>query len=488
MRKRRWRRGILWVGGLVALVAAGGVLAWAWPVLTEKKRPSWADLPRVEVRRQDLHITLTAGGTVDSSQKTLIECELENIAFGSEGRSIATSGYSTILDLIPDGTYVKEGDVLCRLDSSEYEEMVRQQEIKLETARADFQKAKLDLEVAEYALNEYREGLRQQTEQSQAGQIRLAEADLKRQEDRVDWSAKMMDLGYVSKAKHESELISKLRLALNLRKLRATRDAYRRYSDPVQMRTLENRIESAQATHTYQTSRLEKTEDRLEHYKAQVEACTIRAPHDGFLIYANEPDGDPKVELGARVKQKQDLFYLPDLSQMEVQTQIHESVVERVRAGMTARVVVEALPERSMEAHVVAVSALPVTKNSWKNPDVRNYVGRIKLDTIPKGLRPGMSAAVEISTGDKPYALVVPSEAVTIEEGQDVCYVAGPLGLERREVSIGEASHELLEVTEGLAEGEEVILEPDQIEPAELAEAASAPDDEAGQPAPIPTD
>ena len=56
----------------------------------------------------------------------------------------------------------------------------------------------------------------------------------------------------------------------------------------------------------------------------------IRAPHDGFVIYANNPDRQVYIEPGMSVRQRQQLFFLPDLTQMEVVAMIHESIVEQV--------------------------------------------------------------------------------------------------------------------------------------------------------------
>ena len=53
------------------------------------------------------------------------------------------------------------------------------------------------------------------------------------------------------------------------------------------------------------------------------------------------------------VRQRQELFYLPDLSEMEVQVALNESVVNRVRTGMRAKVRFEALPDLELDGEVV---------------------------------------------------------------------------------------------------------------------------------------
>ena len=149
-----------------------------------------------------------------------------------------------------------------------------------------------------------------------------------------------------------------------------------------------------------------------------MELCTVRAPHDGFLIYANDDDDDTRIEEGATVRQRQDLFYLPDLTQMEVVTTFHESIVRRIKDGMQAVVRIEAMPQVKLEGHVVSVSPLPASIRSWSQSDeVKNFIGKVQLHAIPQGLLPGMTAEVEILTAQVANAVVVPPDAVTHEAG-----------------------------------------------------------------------
>ena len=71
-----------------------------------------------------------------------------------------------------------------------------------------------------------------------------------------------------------------------------------------------------------------------------------------------------------------------------------------------------------------------------------------------------MSAEVEIAMPRRENVLAIPPEAIRIENGHDVCFVVHDDGLERREVQLGKATRELTEVTHGLEEGEQVVLNP----------------------------
>jgi HlyD family secretion protein len=194
-----------------------------------------------------------------------------------------------------------------------------------------------------------------------------------------------------------------------------------------------------------------------------VERCTIRAPHDGFVIYANRPFREEAertpIEPGASVRQGQELFCFPDLSKMEVVAMLNESVVDRVRSGMPARVRFEGLSGPTLEGRVEAVDSLPRRSVS----DVPYYACRIALQLTPSGPLPGMSAEVEVQVGRCGDVLAVPTEAVSVDRDSKVCDVVGPSGLERRAIVPGGSTTDLIEVTDGLNEGEYVVLNPTQV-------------------------
>ena len=100
------------------------------------------------------------------------------------------------------------------------------------------------------------------------------------------------------------------------------------------------------------------------------------------------------IEPGIAVRQKQDLFYLPDLSRMEVIAMLHESVVDRVKSGMKARIAFEGAPDVALTGRVTSVAPLPLMDD---RSDVRYFEGVVRLDEVPRrALMPGMSGRVVI--------------------------------------------------------------------------------------------
>jgi HlyD family secretion protein len=458
------------VGGLILVltltVAAGGL----WLVVHERRvaaRNRLDGLRRATVHRGDMVITLVAPGWVESEEKTRVECELENLAVSSGGRQLTAGGAATILDLTPEGVLVRKDDVLCRLDASAYEELVRAQKMQVDVAEASLVRAKLDVQAAEIALDEYRNGTTRFTHEDLQGRLALASSDMQRQRDRLAWSEGMRAQGFVSSADLASEKLALIRAQNALGKISRDYQNFKRFGDGINLQLLEAKVQGAKSMRDFEELKLQKSHDRLAKFERQVERCTIRAPHDGFVIYANEREGNPQVEVGAVVRQKQNLFFLPDLTKMEIQTLLHESVIDRVKPGMSARVVVESLPSSPIEGQVDSVTPLPL---AIKNPfsDLRNFLGNVKIHSVPAGMKPGMSAEVEIVTAQRENVLMLPIQAVSHQGGREICYVTHDDAVERRQIQIGQMNRDVLEVTDGLREGEQVVLEPSRIDAATL--------------------
>lgn len=457
----RSRRSILRRVALSTL-AIGAVAGGAWAV-REANRPARLTLQGLSfspARRVDLHSSLLAGGRTESAASTEIECQLERLEMRVNGRSSSSSGASTILSVIDEGSWVKKGDVLCTIDSSEYVEIVRQQEMNVDRARADLQEAKLNFETAQMTVQEFRDGLVAQTVQDYEGRVKLAQADRQRAEDRLAWSSKMLVKGYVAadQVSNDRQTLRKAELAIT--KSSWTLDNFLKFGVPMETRALQSSVEIARVRFNSNERRFSRFLERLEHYKKMVENCTIRAPHDGYLIYEaseNPYSSTSRVEPGASVRQGQDLFVLPDLSRMQVITVLHESVVDKVKVGMVARAKIEGLANRELEGHVIKVNPLPDLSSSWLS-EAKFFNATVQIDVPPRDIRPSMSAEVEIDLGRRPNVVAIPSEALSHEGNADVCYVAtGDGSLERRAIRIGQSSLDLLEVVDGLEEGESVV-------------------------------
>jgi HlyD family secretion protein len=191
-----------------------------------------------------------------------------------------------------------------------------------------------------------------------------------------------------------------------------------------------------------------------------------------LVVHANDSRRAIYIQEGMPVRQKQRLFYLPDLNDMEIVAQLHESIVDGIRPGLRVKVRIASLPDRLLEGHVTLVA--PLATLEWDS-DVRYFDTIVKLDKASPSLRPGMTAQIEIELPRRENVLAVPTEAVTCAGGRDVCFVVEGAALERRDVKLGEVTLQMTEVTDGLHEGEQVVLKP-QFEEADCVPSATSAD------------
>jgi HlyD family secretion protein len=208
------------------------------------------------------------------------------------------------------------------------------------------------------------------------------------------------------------------------------------------------------------TAGLEKRHfDRL---RAQLEGCIIKAPQDGIVIHSQyRPwDDSSRIRTGAQLHFQQPIFTLPDLDHMQVSLKVHESVVKKVQKGQRATMQVDALPNQVLHGKVKYVASL-VQSEGWRGGGSKEYKTEVSIDDLPTdaGLRPGMTAEVKILIRIVPDALTVPVQAVTELDGKHICYVVSGASIERRTVKVGESNQQLIQIVDGLAEGERVALD-----------------------------
>ncbi len=196
----------------------------------------------------------------------------------------------------------------------------------------------------------------------------------------------------------------------------------------------------------------------------QIVFCQIKAPSDGLLVYANDPGravgrNQAQIEEGATVRERQKIFSIPDISKMQMNAKVSESQIDKVAPGMKARVRVDAFADRVLTATVHDVAPLPDPTNFFSQ-DIKVYTTHLAIDEPVPGLRPGMSAQGEILVYQAENVLSVPIQAL-IFDGEDRVAVKKPGGgFDWREVTLGKADEEFVEVKEGLQSGDFVIVEP----------------------------
>jgi macrolide-specific efflux system membrane fusion protein len=144
---------------------------------------------------------------------------------------------------------------------------------------------------------------------------------------------------------------------------------------------------------------------------------------------------------------------ITNLTGLVVNTSVAEIDVSKVKAGQKATVTLNALPDKPVQATVSSVSLTPTTSGS-----VVSYGAQLALTDPPDGLRPGQSASVVITVAEAQNALSVPAAAVQTVGSTNVVTVQENGRNVTRQVQVGLRGESTVQITSGLAEGENVVL------------------------------
>ncbi len=480
----RTNRSAIWAAAIV--IAAAGVAAIGWAVVAwSRSSVELAKVDRFTVKPQAFAVVLKEKGELKAANSTDIVCEVE--------------GRSTIIFLIPEGTAVKEGDLLVELASDEIEDRIRQEELKetnaitayeaaqteLEIQRdkndSDIRKAQLKIELAELALEKYEKGDWEQTLKDANINIEQATINLDRRTEDFEAAKELLTKDFITKTEYDEYDFNFKKAQWELEKARKALEVLKRYTHVTDLRQRESDLEEAvkECERTKKSAAAEEIkkvrgvegnkkeldliQDQLAKLRTQKEKCRIVAPTQGFVVYFTGGghrfySSDSQIKEGATVHERQVLLSLPDTSEMVVVVRVHEAKTDKLQIGQRVVVKVEALPDRQFTGEVTKIAVVADSQNRWLNPDLKEYETEIILDPTDAPLKPGVTAYAEILVESVENKLAVPVQAVYSkgrrryvfrEDGREPVPVA---------VTLGAIGTEWAEVIDGLTAGEQILL------------------------------
>ncbi len=337
----------------------------------------------------------------------------------------------------------------------------------------------LDLDYLAMLADQRLGGEAQQRLRNLEADITLAAEELTQARTRYEWTRELAGEGFVTSAEEESDRLSVQRREIQLQSAQTSEDLFRMFEFPKQ-------LESYISDYNQQRRRLERTERqaaarlaqaeaklrsneatyqlqarRKQELQEQIENCIIRAERPGVVVYAgsNQRTGEI-IEEGATVRERQEILTIPDMTKMAVNVQIHESMVNRLRPGLPARIRADAFPEELLRGDVVRVALVPDSGHRWLNPDLRVFPTTVSIDGAFDWLRPGMTAEVEVIVNQLQDVLYAPIQCVVNIGGDRYVYVATSRGIEARRVEVGPYNDRFIQLREGVEEGDQLLLRP----------------------------
>jgi multidrug efflux pump subunit AcrA (membrane-fusion protein) len=396
------------------------------------------------VTRGDLIVTVTEQGTLESADNTEIKCRVR--------------GESTVIWVIKGGTPVGPGDELVRLDPLAIEDAISERTKYAHWSRSAAERSKADVARAELAIPEYLEGRYRAQLMTLEKDLAIAESNLRTAKNMLAHAQMMAERGYVSGLEVEEKTFAVTQAELNVGVKKTEIDVLERFTKAMELETLKGNLNAAKARFAADEERAQMDAARRDLALEEFKHCVMKAERSGLVIYPSAAawKNAPEIEEGSTVHMDQVLLLLPDLSKMQVKVGIHESIVDRIKPGLAARIT---LPDRTLDGEVSSVA--PVTRPAgWWTGNVVKYDTIIKLPSAP-GLKPGMSAEVEVILARHKNVLTIPVAAVVETARGDFCWVRTTEGAkECRTLQLGDTNDNFIVVKAGLEEGDEVVLDP----------------------------
>jgi len=321
--------------------------------------------------------------------------------------------------------------------------------------------------------------------------IVMAEGKLQTALDTLEGTEQLYDANYVSKLDLQRDKLTvtnskfakesaEVALAL-FKEYDFPKNAEQYLSDYIEAGRASKRIDAqcrsklAQAESTL--SKYQQQFDRQEIYvkdlTEQLEYCTIKAQAPGLVIYGTGSSDDfyrsmrmrgggssGVIAEGETVSEGQTIISMPDTAAMVAEIGVHETEVDKVRAGQPATIVMDAFPDKVLQGEVLEVAPLPDSQRGWMNPDLKVYKTLVEIDGTHDFLKSRMSCKVQILVEQLEDVIIVPIQVVSNRAGKKVCYVMTSKGHQERVVRTGLFNDTFVEIIEGLEVGEEVMLNP----------------------------
>lgn len=483
---KKRRTGLRFVVILIVVGALGGT-GWAATKWLRTATVS-ASVGTFEVKPLDFNVVLKEKGELKASKSKEIKSEVE--------------GRSTIISLVPEGTAVKEGDLLVELASDQIDDRIRQEELKEANAITAFESAKTELEIQRdrnasdirkailqielrgLELDKYNKGDWEQQLRDHQIAIDQAKITLERKleeynaakqlrernfmtvtefkEDEFEWQRAEWDL---EKAKKALEVLQAYTYVSELKQRESDYDEAKKEAERVKKNADAEEIKKLRALEGAEKE-LSIIQDQLAKLRRQKEKCRITAPTQGFVVYYGGGGGggfrmmsnDGQIKEGAEVFERQVLLELPDTTEMTVICRIHEAKTDKLKVGQSAAAEIEGVPGKRFSGKVTKIAILADTQNRWLNPDLKEYETEITLDSSDVPLKPGVTAHVEIFVESVQDRLAVPVQSVYSKGGKRFVFAESKSRIAPVEVTLGSVGTEWVEVIKGVAEGDRIVL------------------------------
>src|SRR6266850_2506617 len=378
------------------------------------------------VAPMDLEVKINKDGELQAVSYTDIKSEVESV--------------TQIITIVPEGTTVKKGDVLITLDSLTLRQKKEQLDLDLRKAesnrrissdmkdiqesqnQANKEVAEVALQLAQLDLKQYQtgnEGTYPQSVENAKTALSMSRLNLKNFEEDLEQTKVLFTKGFVTASDVKKSELAVTTGRNEVQKATTAMLVLEKYTHRMDMAKLNSAFAQAEqklyrtlkenaSTLNQKYADLEEKQESLallqrqaRKLDEQLAACTIRAPEDGLVIYSSSIERRERepIQEGTQVRQSQWLLRLPDVTHMKVLLKVQEAWKPRLRV---------------------------------ENAEI--FISR--LDQV----------------------IAIPLAAIYTVGRDSFVFVRNGQGVKERKVQIGTANETHVQIANGLAEGEQILL------------------------------
>lgn len=366
-----------------------------------KEDASAVNVTIADVKKETIENIVTYTGDIKASEFTSVSAKV-----GGQAKLI----YCEI------GDYVNAGDILLKIDDTDY--------------RIQYNQAKAAYEAALAQYNSIANGGAQQTKLQLESVLNSAKIEYNNAKTNYENQKVLYENGAISKSVYDAAVTRYENAQINLN------TAQGNYDITVGVVLEENKT-SARSNVNSATVAMEAASNALNN-------TVVRAPISGYISGRNANKGQ-MVSPGVEV------FSIKSTDSVRAQINVTESIIPSVNIGTKAKVSVKSVNEET-EGVVTTVSPT-------KDAQTGMYQVSIALDNKDGSLKDGMFADITLTLNDSIDALVIPSESILEdEEGKKYVYVADNNAAKKTYVTVGIITDLNSEIISGLKEGDKVIV------------------------------
>ena len=419
----------------VVLVAAGVGVYWkSRPADTTSGGPV-VTVPVVAAGFGNLQSTVRIAGTVAAERYASImapriQGNRGNFNRGGQGGQGPNGNYNdfnlTITKLVQPGANVTAGDVVTEFDLTaqqqrldDYKDSVVQTEASLNSLKATLAYSK----------------------ESMAQQVRSAKAD---------WDKAKLDLQTAPiRSKIDAE---KYQIAVD-----EAKEAYDELKKQADFQQVSQTAQIKATELDLQAARIQ-----LDQSQANIEKMVMKAPINGIAVLQTlfRQGQMAQVRMGDQVNPGQTFLSIVDPSSMVLNASVNQVDAEKIRLGQKGRIRLDAYPDIELPGTVIGIGAMAKTSNI-RASYVSEIPVRLKIDQakVDSRIIPDLTASAEIIINSETDTVITPRAAIFEDDGKPVVFLQSPTGWIRRPIQLGLTSNTAASVRSGVQKGDVVALQ-----------------------------